>query len=438
MDYFVYFSLIIIVILGIYQFYFWTLNKLIMIKIDFALLLIFVLPTLSIAQKHQTETNGDISNDTLDSQLLKDDSSSKYSSYISIDSSNNYEAYTAQTDEKAPIDSTFHKELTIGLDHVSNSRFREALAIFDSMEKVFPHHPAPNFYKAATYQSWMLTYRINKFQNELYENSELAIEKGNRLLENDNDPWLNFYVGAAYGYKALHLFRQHNWISAYFNSRDGISNFENALEKVPNLYDCYYGLGAYNYWRTAKSKFIRFIIFWMTDKRELGLEQMQLSVERGRYCPYEAINGLIIAQYHHGSYNKALELNNIAMKLSDPPSLPTLYLRARLMTRFDKWSEAQDIFQGILRMLEIQTYQSVSFQVECKYWIARAFNYQNQTGEAFELVKQALAQSKNWVKDNELENPFEGFDTIKQLLEELHDKLESEINIDKSKQVTEN
>lgn len=334
---------------------------------------------------------------------------------------------TVQPDERAPIDDTFHKELTIGLNHVSNNRFIKALAIFDSLQQVFPDHPAHNFHKAATYQSWMLTFRFNKFQDDLYENAKLAIDKGTKMLEKNNDPWLNFYVGAAYGYKALHRFRKHNWIGAYIDGSKGIKNFNAALEKLPNLYDCYYGLGAYNYWRTAKSKFIRILVFWMEDKRKLGLDQLQLSIDHGRYCPYDATHGLIIAYYHNGDYDKALALNNIAMKLSDTPSLGTLYMRGRLMAWFKKWSEVQDIFQRILKQLVAQPYQSISYQVECKYWIAEALKNQNQSDKAYELVIHALAHCKNWIKDKELENPFEGFDIIKMRLEKLQDKLVKEM-----------
>lgn len=338
-----------------------------------------------------------------------------------------YELSSVQSDQRAPIDSTFHKELTIGINLVTNECFIEALAIFDSLEQDFPHHPAPNFYKAATYQSWMLTYRLNKFQNDLYENARLAIDKGNRLLKIDNDSWLNFYVGAAHGYIALHRFRQYNWISAYLEGRKGIKNFNAALKKSSDLYDCYYGLGSYYYWRTAKSKFIKVLAFWMEDKRKLGLEQLEISIDRGRYCPYEATQGLIIAYYDHGDYDKALALSDIAMKLGDHPSLGILYMRGRLMVWFTNWSAVQDIFQKILNRLSAQPYQSISYQVECKYWIAEALKSQNQSAKAYELVIHALEQSKNWVKDKELENPIESFDAIKKQMKKLKDNLEKEM-----------
>ncbi|MFC1541162.1 tetratricopeptide repeat protein [Candidatus Latescibacterota bacterium] len=340
---------------------------------------------------------------------------------------NNNEVPIAQSNERAPIDSTFQGVLTIGINHVSNNRYEEALALFDSLQQVFPYHPAPNFFIAFTYQSWMLTYRFNEFQNEFYKNTKLAIEKGTKLLEKNNDPWLNFYVGAAYGYKALHRFRQFNWIGAYFDGRKGINTLYTALEKLPNLYDCYYGLGSYNYWGSVKSKYIRILVFWMEDKRKLGLDQLQLCIDRGRYCPYEATHGLIIAYYYNGDYDKALTLNNIAMELNDTPSLETLYMRGRLMARFERWSEVQNIFQRILKQLVVYPYQSIGYQVECKYWIAEALISQNHPDDAFNLVVHALTQSKYWIKNKEIDNPIEGFDIIIKRLEILHDTLEKEI-----------
>ena len=332
-----------------------------------------------------------------------------------------------QPDEKAPINHIFHKALTTGLDHVYNGRYNRALVIFDSLQQLYPNHPAPNFYKAAAYQNWMLSFRFNKFQNELYENAEIAIDKGNKMLEQNSNPWINFYVGAAYGYKALHRFRQHNWIAAYFAGIKGISNFNKALEKMPNLYDCYYGLGSYNYWRTAKSKFIRTIAFWMKDKRKLGLDQLQFAIDHGRYCPWETIHGLVIAYYHYGNYDKALALNDTAIKLSDPPTLGSLYMRGRLMAHFERWLEVQDIYQKILSRIVAQPYQSVGYQVECKYWIAEALNAQNQLDKAYELTTLVLAQSQERDKDNELENAIDNFDDIKKRLDKLHENLKRKL-----------
>ena len=329
--------------------------------------------------------------------------------------------------ERAPIDSTFDEPLSRALDYVYSTHFDKAITLLDKLKKAYPDHPAPYFYIAATYQMWMSSYRFNEFQEELEENIQQAIDIGNELMKKDDDPWLNFYVGAAYGFRAFYRFRKHNWIGAYFDAKKGISNFRIALEKDPELYDCYLGLGSYYYWRTAKSKLIRVVAFWMQDKRRLGLDQLQLSIDHGRYCSREATYALIAAHYDYGQFDQALKPNNNAMAFADPPSTPALYMRGRLFTHFGRWSEAETIFRQILNRLVDFPYQSIGYQVECKYWIAEALKATGKHDQAYELCVEALTQSTKRNKEIELENPVDGFDDIKERLEELHKSLKKEL-----------
>ncbi len=329
--------------------------------------------------------------------------------------------------ERAPIDTLFHEPLTKGFGYISSNRYEDALALFDSLHKAFPEHPAPYLFAAITYQTWMLNFRFNEFQKQLDENVRLSIDKGNKMMEFDDNPRLNFYVASAYSFQALHSFRKHRWIGAYIAGRKAIGNYNRALKKMPNLYDCYLGLGSYHYWRTAKSKFIRIVAFWMRDRRELGLEQIKLSIDHGRYSPEEATYGLIIAYYDHGDYGQALALNAVAMKLDEPPSLGALYMRGRLMAHFERWPEVEEYYREILSRLIDQPYQSIGYQVECKYWICEALKAQNRLAEAYELAGQALVQSRSRKKNSELENPLENFEVIRKRLEKLHEKLGKEL-----------
>ncbi|MGH7456172.1 MAG: hypothetical protein ACRENG_32760, partial [bacterium] len=122
-------------------------------------------------------------------------------------------------DDLAPIDPAFHEPLSRGIALVFSDRFEESLALFDSLQKAYPDHPGPYFYKAAAYQTWMSSYRFNGFQKELEKNVEEAIAKGTRLMRAKNDPWLLFYMGAAFGYRAFYKFRNYHWLDAYQDSR---------------------------------------------------------------------------------------------------------------------------------------------------------------------------------------------------------------------------
>ncbi|MCB0258460.1 MAG: hypothetical protein KDH97_09025 [Calditrichaeota bacterium] len=327
----------------------------------------------------------------------------------------------------APVDTLFDLPLTRGLGLVYQDRYEEAAALFDSLQQVYPDHPAPFFYKAAVYQAWMSSYRFSDFQEALEENVQLAIDKGNELLKvREDDPWVNFYLGAAYGYRGLFRFRSFNWIGAYMDAKKGVGNFDKALEKDSTLYDVYLGFGTYHYWRTARSKFLRVIAFWMKDKRELGLEQMRFAIAHGRYAADEAAFSLFYSLFDYGQYAEAEQVLNRFMRKypSGQQIIGTLYFQGRLKAQMEQWDEAKAIFAEILRRLEGYPYPSPGYQVECKYWIACALAAEGDALAAQKLVSEALAQSELRDKDKELESPLNGFDEIVDWLKELDKSLQ--------------
>lgn len=326
------------------------------------------------------------------------------------------------SDARAPVDTLFDRplELERGIKLVYQDHFIEAINLFNNLKQDFPNHPAPYFYLAATYQSWMSSYRFNKFQSELEENVQKTIDIGNELLKTrQDDPWLNIYIGAAYGYRAVFRARKWNFIGAYLDGKKGTGNLNKALEKNSTSYDVYLGLGVYNYWRTARSSFIRIIAFWMPDKRDFGLEQLEFAVQHGRYVPDEATMALVTALYDYKKYDRSLEVLKKFMVRYQTQLITSLYLYGRLLVKCQRWPEVRQTFTEILKRLENYRFPSIGYQVECKYWMALALQGEDKPEEALKLAEAALEQSKERNKDVELEGPFDSFDDIKGRLEKL-------------------
>jgi tetratricopeptide (TPR) repeat protein len=327
-------------------------------------------------------------------------------------------------DAITPPDPIFDEVASQGIHLVFNGHFRECMEIFNGLLPKYTDHPAPYFLKAAAYQVWMGNYRLNLFQTELEKNIEAAIDKGKKLLERGPDPWVNFYVGAAYGYQAFNDFRKQQWITAYFDSKKGLNHLEETFILNPKIYDVYLAFGSYHYWRTAKSDFIRIVAFWIPDQRELGLRQLQFSIDHGRYCPNEASYGLINALFDYGEYEKAYEVLNRTIAKKAELGFSDLYLKGRLLLKFKKWQEAESDFLELLRRLESSEYPCIGYQVECKYWIAVALRAQNKISEAQAISQQALHQSEKRNSDIELNGVFEDFDEIHDQLKTLNDELQ--------------
>ena len=324
----------------------------------------------------------------------------------------------------APADPVFDEILTRGLDIVYADRFSEAVAFFDSVQREYPNHPAAYFYQAATYQSWMASFRINLFNDKLEWNVQKAIEEGNKLIEaNPDDPWLNFYVGGAYGYRAFYKFRKFNWIGAYLDGNKGIDNFDVALRKRPDLYDVYLGLGSYHYWRSAKSKFIRIITFWIPDKRDFGLKQVEFAVEHSRYAGTESFFVLVTALIDYKKFDRAYELIDEYVKTVEYPIISGVYIHALLEARREEWAAAEKGFREVLHRLETHPYPSYGYQAESTYWIALALSGQGRREEARAAAEESERLYGMVNDEQEIDGHFYNNGEIKDRLKKLRSEL---------------
>ncbi len=322
-------------------------------------------------------------------------------------------------DAKSPVDTLFGEPLTRIIEATVSDNFDMAVPIVDSLQKEYPDEPAPYFFEAALLQNWMSTLRINQFEKEVEENVQIVIDKGSKILAERNDPWVHFYLGGAYGYRGFARFRKWNFIGAYKDASKGIDHFKKLLEIDSTVYDVYLGLGSYYYWRTAKSSFIRIIAFWMSDKRELGIEQLKFTIKHGRYAPDETIYVLLATYYDAKRFEEARELVNYAISKKGFANLTDLYFKGRVAAVFQDWPEVESAFSEILSRIENYKYPSIGYQVECKYWIAKAKGENGELDQALQLANQALELSKQRNEDMEIEGHIDSFKDIKKSLEEL-------------------
>jgi tetratricopeptide (TPR) repeat protein len=362
---------------------------------------------------------------------------------ISISSSQNIEIIPDIPDNAiGPMDKLVDKGIQKGLELVYQEQYEKSLAVFDSIQKALPQHPAPYFYKAAILQTWMATYRFNKFLNEVEQNVEKVIQLCDKSLEkNPDDPWTYFYLGGAYGYRAFAKMRGYNWIGAYLDGMKGLDNLKITLNKDPRMYDVYLGLGSYHYWRTARSKFIRIFAFWWSDERDLGVKQYRFSMKHGKYSQMESAVTLLTVYFDYNRYNDMIPLLKEIENNKSINSISVKYMHGRLAAEQKKWPETLKIFTGIYKKLKNYRYQSIGYQVECQYWMALAYHKLGKDKEANNEI--ALALAANLTRDSsiEMESTFESYDQIIKRIEELEDELKhSDTAIDqlKSPQSTSN
>ena len=144
-----------------------------------------------------------------------------------------------------------------------------------------------------------------------------------------------------------------------------------ALEIDSTLYDVYYGLGSYHFWRSLKSKSFWWLPF-IGDNRQKGIGMIMLTIEKSKYAKKDAELALVRIWVENKEYDKAFKMIDKLSKIyPNKPYLLWLYGRAQFET--DNDSGAIKTYQDLLGALAASPYYDPAGEVECRYDLAQAY-----------------------------------------------------------------
>ncbi|MDZ7319328.1 MAG: hypothetical protein ONB11_09255, partial [candidate division KSB1 bacterium] len=161
------------------------------------------------------------------------------------------------------------------IDLVYQKQYFDAIAMCEKVIRQYPDNPLGYLGQAGVYHIIMLNYRISLFEPKFDSLANQAIAIGEKALKQySNDANAYFALGAAYGFRGLNRIRKGEWFGAFKDGVKGVSHIKKAHEMNPELYDVYYGLGLYYYWKSAKAKVLTFLRL-MKDEREKGIDYLK-------------------------------------------------------------------------------------------------------------------------------------------------------------------
>ena len=266
------------------------------------------------------------------------------------------------------------------IDLVCKEEFKSAEETAKRIVKKYPENPAGYFFVATALESWMSYYEDNKKEDEFYRYCDLVIEKGEKILNKDStDEWAMFFIGGAEGYKGTYEAHYERWITAFRYGWRGVSWFVKLSEMKSEIVDINYGIGSYDYWRSALMK----TLWWMPgvkDKREEGIKKLYLALEKGTYTRVAASAALIEILINENRIEEALPIAE-KMVMLYPTSTMFLWGKGRILFGLGHLDEAQKIFSFLLKRYESDNIDNHFNSILCHYWLARiAFvqeNYKN-------------------------------------------------------------
>jgi len=309
------------------------------------------------------------------------------------------------------------------VDIFYQKQFDRAIHICDSVIAKYPDNPLGYLGLAGVYHLLMLNYRVSYYDAKFDSVTSLAIKVGEKTIKKyHNDAYAYFVLGASYGFRGLNRIRKNEWLGAFHDGVKGISNIKKARRLNENLYDTYYALGLFYYWKSVKAKFLTALRL-MKDEREKGIEYLKIVVEKGHLAKLEAKFALIEIFYYEDRYEEALEM---CQSLADTPFKddPTWnYLMAKINGKLGRWEEMRRYFLRVIELLDEFPLKSNSYYAECHYGLAKASFEMKDYDTADKEIKLAEEYSKKRDKKKEIEGPLLDFDLVLKRMEKLKNQL---------------
>jgi tetratricopeptide (TPR) repeat protein len=306
----------------------------------------------------------------------------------------------AQGEITDDVDST----ILSGINLLHQEKFKQAIAEFGKIIQKYPDEPVGYFFIAASYQTLIDDYRNENYKQDFEQYVDTAIAKAQLKIDDGSDAAEDhFYLGGSYGYRGIYKSFRGDWWGAFKDARRAKSHLDKALEINPDLYDSYFGLGAYHYWGSIKSR-----IFWwlpfIGDDREKGIEQYKLAAEKGRYAKDEAKYGLLRVYIEEKRYPEALNLAE-ELRSINPDDPFVWWMTGQAYIGLESWDQATENYQKLLQNFKSSPYYDLMAEVECRYWLAYVYYHKTQYEESMEHLGIVLA-NKNKVRDNDYSEPI--------------------------------
>jgi len=179
-----------------------------------------------------------------------------------------------------------------GLDDVYNLRFETAESKFKQLQKSNPNDLKGFFYESLLYFYKALPSRDEKLFNKYIELSDNVIEKAeDKLDKNENDYDALYYKGLSHSYRSLLMLSLNkSLLKAASNGNDGYRILSTLIEKKPDYYDAYMGLGLYKIaigFVPEKYQWLLSLIGFEGNIKE-GRKLLNTSLQNGNYTKVDS------------------------------------------------------------------------------------------------------------------------------------------------------
>ncbi len=309
---------------------------------------------------------------------------------------------------------------TQGIDIIYNGPGIAAVRHYEKLYNIESDEFIADLFVAVAYASIMEKYRSTSFDPVFNTKINAAIKKGRkRLLDDGKNAKTLLYLGGAIGTRGVRRAYLGDWKGAFSDAREAHEILHRCIEADPDLYDAYYGLGLYHYYKSIKVNMVQkyFPVMWLLspiidlfkNERELGLVQLDDSCNKGLFSERATKHALLRIYLEEEWYDKFFVLAD-ELELIYPNDLIIWWYTGYTYVRIEQWAKALDTYEKIEQEIAGIDFRGIEADVECWYMKAlslykmghleQALIYSTKVREVQTMVNTRLFYFENFIESN--------------------------------------
>ena len=264
-----------------------------------------------------------------------------------------------------------------GIEKSIEQDYSAAESLFTDLIARNPADPQYYFFLAAVIQTKMMDFESLRWETEFLTMLSLTENKARALLTADpENAWGHFYLGSAYSYRAFYEGRSKSYMAAIRHARLGIKSLKQAIQLDSTLYDAYFGLGSYKYWRSRVTRYLNWLPL-LRDERDEGIRLVKIAAARGRYTRWAALNQLTWILIDYGRVSDALTWAKQGLNRF-PASRFFLWGNAKCYFNLHQYRQAQHFYEQILNSVLQESLNNHYNEIICYLKLAQCHYHQRE------------------------------------------------------------
>jgi tetratricopeptide (TPR) repeat protein len=151
---------------------------------------------------------------------------------------------------------------------------------------------------------------------------------------------------------------------------DARSDYETGLAYDSTLYDLYFGIGGYHYWKSAKAGFLRWIGIFKNEK-EKGIDELYIAYDSSTISKTSARSALAYIYINEEEYDSAIAIID-EIRAEYPEGHTLLWPRGEALFKARRYRESLGVYQDLYARLKSNPGNYYNL-IESAHYITRCY-----------------------------------------------------------------